>query len=186
MCGCVACRSQSRGAGSHMKLTTIWFITAAVGCTSDEADMQAMPPDDINQIWKITSQTCGGVPADIGGTLSYRFDTDHVARVEKTANDEMHECNTGYVYNQLLLSTSYGTEYRQTATLTAGAKKIECWIKRDGMRVEPSTSEVSEFGPEIISMTMVVSSDGTIGLDLVHAPGCPSGTLHVALRASES
>ena len=161
-----------------MRLTTILFMTTAVGCTSDEADKQAMPPDDINQIWKIKSQTCGGAPLDAGTTLNYRFDDNFVVRVEKTANDEMHECNTGYLYNQVVSSTESGTSYRQTATLTASATKIQCWIKRDGMRVEPPADDVGEFGPELIDMTMVVSSNDSLALDLVHAPACPSGTLH--------
>jgi len=163
-----------------MKFGSILFVVAVAGCADSDGGKQATPPEDINVIWDLDSQTCDGAALAAGTTLYYKFDKDHVVRVDMKSDTDQMQCLTGYVYSQIVTSSSPGAEYRSSATLSAAGTKTQCWMKQNGMKVEPPTNETGTFGPETLSMMMVATND-TVALDLGHAPGCKTGTLHVEL-----
>ena len=167
-----------------ISVSVLGFVISC-GDKSSSTDPVKPPPGkvslNINDVWKVTAKRCGSTTIGPKPMEAYKFDESHFIKINQLSDDALTLCKIGYVYDRIISSfESREGIYEENSTLRSSGAKKSCWKKQGGSPVEPSTSEVIEFGPELLQLKLGATPT-TITVDLRNSSECPGETLRLEL-----
>lgn len=163
----------------------VFFISA---CSQNKSEPTINPSSkgfnfDIKTRWHIQKKSCGDLSLSSGLLDEFRFDANHVVRIESNENNESR-CDVAYVFERIINDTSQsGASLKEQGLLRGSRAKKKCYEKNNASR--KPTEDVISFGPEEFDYSLTKDAN-QIQKTLQNNPNCTNGELKLELTSTKT